>query len=46
VWFVSSGNRYDYEDVPAETYAAFRQAFSKGRFFNTFIRDRYKYRLA
>jgi hypothetical protein len=46
VWFVASGKRYDYEDVPAETYAAFRQAFSKGRFFNAFIRDRYKYRLA
>jgi hypothetical protein len=45
VWFVSSGNRYDYEDVPPETYAAFRRAFSKGRFFNAFIRDRYKYRL-
>jgi hypothetical protein len=45
VWFVTSGNRYDYQDVPAETYAAFRQAFSKGRFFNQFIRDRYRYRL-
>jgi hypothetical protein len=45
VWFVPSGRRYDYEDVPPETYATFQQAFSKGRFFNDFIRDRYQYRL-
>lgn len=43
VWFVASGKRYDYENVPAETYSAFRQAFSKGRFFNAFIRNRFKY---
>jgi KTSC domain len=43
VWFVASGKRYDYENVPAETYAAFRRAFSKGRFFNTVIRNRFKY---
>ncbi|TGQ63459.1 MAG: KTSC domain-containing protein [Mesorhizobium sp.] len=45
VWFVPSGNRYDYEAVEPETYAAFRAAFSKGRFFNEFVRDRYRYRL-
>lgn len=44
VWFVPSGYRYDYEDVTPETYAAFRQASSKGRFFNDFIRDRHVYR--
>ncbi|WP_088342669.1 MULTISPECIES: KTSC domain-containing protein [Rhodomicrobium] len=44
VWFVASGKRYDYEAVPPETYAAFREAFAKGRFFNEQIRDRYKYR--
>nr|WP_246811198.1 KTSC domain-containing protein [Mesorhizobium sp. AA22] len=27
VWFVTSGKRYDYEAVPPETYAAFRNAF-------------------
>lgn len=43
VWFVASGKRYDYENVPSDTYAAFRQAFSKGRFFNAFIRNRFKY---
>jgi hypothetical protein len=45
VWFVASGKRYDYEGVPAEVYAAFRNAFAKGRFFNDHIRDRFPYRL-
>jgi hypothetical protein len=45
VWFVASGKRYDYEAVPPETYAAFRNAFAKGRFFNDHIRDRFPYRL-
>ncbi|TIU20634.1 MAG: KTSC domain-containing protein, partial [Mesorhizobium sp.] len=34
VWFVASGKRYDYEAVAPETYAAFRNAFVKGRFFS------------
>ncbi|WP_353817175.1 KTSC domain-containing protein [Mesorhizobium sp.] len=38
-------NRYDFNDVPPQTYAAFRKAWSKGRFFNAFIRDRYSYHL-
>lgn len=45
IWFVPSGNRYDYEAVPPQTYAAFRTASSKGRFFNEFIRDRYRFSL-
>jgi len=45
VWFLTSGKRYDYEAVPAETFTAFRGAFSKGRFFNEHIRDRFRYRL-
>jgi KTSC domain len=45
VWFVKSGRQYDYLEVAPETYAAFRQAFSKGRFFNSFIRDRHRFRL-
>ena len=45
VWFVTSGHRYDYKNVPPETYDAFRQAFAKGRFFNQFIRNRYRYEL-
>ena len=44
VWFVANGRRYDYENVPAETYADFCNAFAKGRFFNAFIRDRFSYR--
>ncbi|MBB4227356.1 KTSC domain-containing protein [Rhizobium mongolense] len=46
VWLVTSENRYDYEDVPPDTYAAFRRAFSKGRFFNAHIRNRFTYRVS
>ena len=45
VWFVPSGDRYDYEDVGPETYTAFRKAASKGQFFNACVRDRFRYRL-
>ena len=44
VWFVASGKRYDYEGVPQDIVSRFRSAFSKGRFFNADIRDRYRYR--
>jgi hypothetical protein len=37
-----SGRRYRYAGVPKEVAAAFRGAFSKGRFFNTRIRDHYR----
>ncbi len=43
VTFVS-GRLYVYEDVPPEVAAAFREARSKGTFFNHEIRDRYTYR--
>ncbi|AWM02153.1 KTSC domain-containing protein [Bradyrhizobium amphicarpaeae] len=43
VTFVS-GRFYVYEDVPPEVAAAFREARSKGAFFNGEIRDRYVYR--
>ena len=36
-----SGRRYRYAEVPADTAAAFRAAFSKGRFFNSHIRDNF-----
>ncbi|MBT2134822.1 KTSC domain-containing protein [Croceibacterium sp. LX-88] len=36
-----SGRRYRYSGVPEETARAFRSAFSKGRFFNARIRDRF-----
>ncbi|WP_352965007.1 KTSC domain-containing protein [Mesorhizobium sp. M1393] len=38
VWFVASDKRYEFEDVPPETFAAFKAAFAKGRFFNDHIR--------
>lgn len=40
VTFVS-GRLYVYENVPPEVAAAFRDARSKGAFFNHEIRDRY-----
>ena len=36
-----SGRRYRYAGVAEEVAAAFRDAFSKGRYFNARIRDRY-----
>lgn len=42
VTFVS-GRRYRYVDVPETVAEAFREAFSKGRFFNAQIRDAYRY---
>jgi hypothetical protein len=38
-----TGRKYIYENVPAQVHAAFRAAPSKGRFFNTQIRDRYPF---
>ena len=43
VTFVS-GDVYEYDGVPPEVNTAFREAFSKGRFFGPNIRDRYSYR--
>ena len=43
VTFVS-GDVYEYDGVPPEVNAAFRDAFSKGRFFGPNIRDRYPFR--
>lgn len=43
VWFVPSGQRYDYAGVPPETYSAFCAAFSKGRFFNRHIRSNFAF---
>jgi hypothetical protein len=43
VTFVS-GRRYSYVEVPAEVFDAFKQAPSRGAFFNHAIRDRYRYR--
>ncbi len=39
-----TGRIYEYVDVPSEVAASFQSAFSKGTFFNSFIRDRYDFR--
>ena len=39
-----TGRTYEYVDVPVEVAAWFQSAFSKGTFFNTYIRDRYDFR--
>jgi hypothetical protein len=39
-----TGRRYIYRQVPEEVAQHFQSALSKGRFFNTYIRDRYPYR--
>jgi hypothetical protein len=44
VWFEPRGARYDYEAVPPALVGAFRRAGSRGRFFNTRIRDHFAYR--
>jgi len=40
VLFVT-GRRYVYSDVPPEEAQRFREAFSRGRHFNAYIRDNY-----
>ena len=39
----TTGRRYVYRGVPPEEVEAFRAAFSKGRYFNAHIRDRYAF---
>lgn len=43
VTFVT-GRIYEYVDVPVEVVASFQSAYSKGSFFNGYIRDRYDFR--
>jgi hypothetical protein len=38
------GGAYTYYEVPKQVYTAFRAAFSKGQFFNAWIKDRYDFR--
>jgi hypothetical protein len=38
-----SRRRYTYLGVPEETYDAMKSAFSKGEFFNRYIRDRFTF---
>ena len=39
-----TGRRYVYEEVPQAAADAFRAAFAKGVFFNSRIRDAYRFR--
>jgi len=39
-----TGRRYLYLSVPPEEVQSMRAAFSKGRYFNAYVRDRYKCR--
>jgi lysyl-tRNA synthetase class 2 len=39
----TTGRRYRYHRVPREAAEALRAAFSKGRYFNAHIRDRYDF---
>ncbi len=43
VWFRDSGRLYRYYHVPVRVFEAFRKSVSKGRFFNSHIRDRYDF---
>lgn len=40
----TTGRRYVYSDVPRDVADTLRSAFAKGVYFNTRIRDRYRYR--
>lgn len=40
----NSGRSYAYAGVPYQRYTAFEQANSKGRYFNSAIRNRYPYK--
>ena len=39
-----TGRRYVYLNVPEEKVTAMRAAFAKGRYFNAYIRDHYRFR--
>ncbi len=45
VWFADSGRRYKYFDVPPEVFEAFREAPSRGRFYNEHVRGHFTCRL-
>ena len=45
VWFRESGRRYKFYGVPEPIYEAFRDAPSRGSFFNHHIRGRFESQL-
>ena len=44
ITFVGGTAAYTYYQVPKQVHAAFRTAFSKGQYFNAWIKDRYDFR--
>lgn len=44
VTFVT-GKVYEYLSVPHELYYKWKEAFSKGQFFNEYIRDKFTFRM-
>ena len=41
---LGTGRVYEYVDVPVEVASSFQSSYSKGAFFDTYIRDRYDFR--
>lgn len=41
IWFTSSGQAYDYYDVPDYIWNGLLAAPSAGQYFNAFIRDQF-----
>ncbi|WP_244604604.1 KTSC domain-containing protein [Mesorhizobium japonicum] len=40
---MASGKHYEFEDVPPETFPAFQSAFAKGRYFNSHVRNQFRF---
>jgi hypothetical protein len=40
----NNGLKYEYEDVPHQTYTRFRMSESQGKYFTTDISKKYKYK--
>ena len=40
----ANGFRYEYDEVPMQTYTKFRMAESQGKYFNSKISKTYKYK--
>jgi len=40
----NNGFKYEYDEVPHQTYTKFRMAESQGKFFTTDISKKYKYK--
>ena len=40
----NNGSKYQYEDVPHQLYTSFRSSESQGKFFNSEISKKFKYK--